>query len=373
MPHPYHLADGAGLFTPALVFYPALIRRNIARVVELAGGPAHLRPHVKTHKTAEIVRLQLAAGVTKHKCATIAEAELLASAGVPDVLVAYPLVGPNPTRLAALARMYPATHFAALVDCRPTAEVLSTAAAAGGVTLGFFVDLDAGMGRTGLPAGDAAADLYEYAANLPHLSADGLHAYDGHNTHPDAADRAAGVEGALGPVLALRAELQRRGHAVARLVAGGTPAFPQYAARRDIPGLECSPGTYVLSDHGYGTRFPDLTGVTPAAVLLTRVVSRPQPDRVTFDLGTKAVAADAPLAARVHLLAASPHTVVMHSEEHLVIETPDAARYTPGDLAYALPGHVCPTVALHEYALVAEGGLVVDKWLVAARRRELTL
>lgn len=373
MSHPYHLTDAAGLFTPALVFYPDVIRRNIARVVELAGGPARLRPHVKTHKTAEIVGLQLAAGVTKHKCATIAEAEVLAAAGVPDVLVAYPLVGPNPARLAALARLHPATHFAALVDCRPTAEALSAAAAAGGVTLGFYVDIDAGMGRTGLPAGDAAADLYEYAANLPHLSADGLHAYDGHNTQPDAADRAAGVAGALGPVLALRGELQRRGHAVLRLVAGGTPAFPVYAGRRDIPGLECSPGTHVLWDHRYGSRFPDHTGLTPAAVLLTRVVSRPRPDRVTFDLGSKAVAADPPLAERVHLLDAPPHEVALHSEEHLVIETPDAAHYTVGDLAYALPGHVCPSVALHEFALVAEGGRIVDKWLVAARRRALTV
>src|SRR6184192_3459816 len=112
----YKLADEAGVFSPALVLYPELIRRNIARVVEMAGGPQRLRPHVKTHKTREIARLLMDAGVTKHKCATIAEAEMLATAGAPDVLIAYPLVGPNLGRLAALKRKFPGTRFSSLID-----------------------------------------------------------------------------------------------------------------------------------------------------------------------------------------------------------------------------------------------------------------
>src|SRR5438105_11792659 len=107
----YKLADEAGVFSPALVFYPELIRRNIARVIEMAGSPERLRPHVKTHKTREIARLLLDAGVTKHKCATIAEAEMLAECRVPDVLIAYPLVGPNVQRLVELMRKYPETRF----------------------------------------------------------------------------------------------------------------------------------------------------------------------------------------------------------------------------------------------------------------------
>src|SRR3954466_8492690 len=110
----YKLADETGVFSPALVFYPDLIRRNIARVVEMAGGPARLRPHVKTHKTREIARMLLDAGVTRHKCATIAEAEMLAIEAVPDLLIAYPLVGPNLKRLAGLIRKYPGTDFSVL-------------------------------------------------------------------------------------------------------------------------------------------------------------------------------------------------------------------------------------------------------------------
>ncbi len=373
MPHPYTLAGVADLPTPALVFYPALIRQNVARTIEMAGGPARLRPHVKTHKTREIVALLAAAGVTRHKTATIAEAELAATAGAADVLVAYPLVGPNPARLARLATLYPGVHFAALVDCTAGAEALSTAATAAGVRLGFYVDLDVGMGRTGTAPGPAARDLYVRAARLPGLTPDGLHAYDGHHRHPDGADRAAAVADALAPVLALRAELERAGLPVPAVVAGGTPTFPAFSAMRNVPGLECSPGTFVLHDHGYGTRFPDYPGLTAAAVVLTRVVSKPGRDRVTFDIGSKAVAADPPLSSRVHLLDAPDHTAVMHSEEHYVIETGDSGRYVVGEVVYAIPGHVCPTVALHEEALVADGGRVVGAWRIEARRRTLTV
>src|SRR5262249_32822497 len=85
----YAIRDTSAVFSPALLFYKDLIRRNLARVVEIAGRPERLRPHVKTHKTREIVRMELDAGITKHKCATLAEAEMLAQCGVPDVLLAY--------------------------------------------------------------------------------------------------------------------------------------------------------------------------------------------------------------------------------------------------------------------------------------------
>jgi D-serine deaminase-like pyridoxal phosphate-dependent protein len=235
------------------------------------------------------------------------------------------------------------------------------------------VDLDVGQHRTGIAVGDGALALYEKAAKLPGLTPEGLHAYDGHNNQEQRADREAAVRAALGPVLELRAELERRGLPVPRVVAGGTPAFPVYAAIRDVPGLECSPGTYVLHDHGYGSKYPDLTGVTPAAVLLTRVISRPTPNRVTFDLGTKAVASDPAMPKRAHLLDVPDAAVVGHNEEHLVVETPAADRFTPGDVAYALPGHVCPSVALHREALIAEGGKVVGRWVIAARDRMLTV
>lgn len=369
----YALSDVANVFSPALVFFPELIRRNIARVVEMAGGPGRLRPHVKTHKTREIVKLLLDAGVNKHKCATIAEAEMLASAGAPDVLIAYPLVGPNVGRLVHLIRKFPGTSFSTLIDHLDAARSLSAGLAAARVKVGAVLDLDVGQHRTGIAVGEGALELYELASRLPGFTPNGFQLYDGHNNQPDRAERETAVRAFLQPVLDLRAQAEAKGLPVPRLVCGGTPSFPVYAAMRDVPGVECSPGTFVLHDAGYGPKYADLEGITPAAVLVTRVVSRPTANRVTLDLGNKAVAADPVLEKRVTLLDFPEYKTVGHNEEHLIVETDGAGKYKPGDVVYALPGHICPTVALHKEVLVAEDGKVVGKWSVASRDRVLSV
>ena len=372
--HPaYALSDAASVFSPSLVFFPELIRRNIARVIEMAGSPQRLRPHVKTHKTREIARMLLDAGVTKHKCATIAEAEMLAAAGAPDVLIAYPLVGPNLGRLAELIRKYPGTSFSSLIDHPEPTRALSATMKAAGLKVGVLLDLDVGQHRTGIPIGDGALSLYELAGSLPGLTPNGFQLYDGHNNQPDRAAREAAVREFIQPVLDLRKKAEAKGLSVPRLVCGGTPSFPVYAGMTDIPGIECSPGTFVLHDAGYGPKYADLAGITPAAVLVTRVVSRPTADRVTLDLGNKSVAADPVLEKRVTLLDFPEYKTVGHNEEHLIVETAGAAAYKPGDVVYALPGHICPTVALHKEVLVAEGGKIVGRWSVASRDRVLTV
>src|SRR6516225_11203711 len=111
----YRLNDPSEVFSPGLLFYRDVIRKNIAGLVARVGDPKRLRPHVKTHKTREIVRMQIEAGITKHKCATIAEAEMVAQVGAADVLLAYPTVGPNCDRLAKLIARFPACRFSTLV------------------------------------------------------------------------------------------------------------------------------------------------------------------------------------------------------------------------------------------------------------------
>ncbi len=166
--------------------------------------------------------------------------------------------------------------------------------------------------------------------------------------------------------LALRDRLLRHGLPVSRIVLGGTPSFPVHAGL-DLPGVECSPGTIVLHDHGYATRFPDLP-FTPAALLLTRVVSRPRPGRICLDLGHKAVAAD-PAGPRVHLIDVPDANVVGQSEEHLVVDAPASDRYPIGTCILAMPTHICPTSALHRRAYVIASGRLVDDWEVSARDR----
>jgi D-serine deaminase-like pyridoxal phosphate-dependent protein len=140
----------------------------------------------------------------------------------------------------------------------------------------------------------------------------------------------------------------------------------------NLPGLECSPGTCILHDHGYGTHFPDMTRFAHAALVLTRVISRPLPERLTLDLGYKAMASDPPAGQRCVLLNVPDYTMVLQNEEHLVVETPAAGQFTPGDPVYALPTHICPTCAMHRQAHVVENGRVTERWDIVARDRVLT-
>jgi D-serine deaminase-like pyridoxal phosphate-dependent protein len=228
------------------------------------------------------------------------------------------------------------------------------------------VDLDVGMGRTGIDPGEPAAALYALIAGLPNLEADGLHAYDGHINETDIEARRKSVRAVQEKTLGLRDRLVRQGLPVPRVVFGGTPSFPVHAGL-DVPGVECSPGTIVLHDHGYANRFPDLP-FTPAALLLTRVVSRPRPGRICLDLGHKAVAAD-PAGPRAHLIDVPEARVVGHSEEHLVVDTPADDQYPLGTCVLAIPTHICPTSALHRRAYVIARGRRVDTWEVTARDR----
>jgi D-threonine aldolase len=364
----YVLRDPSELLSPSLLIYPKLVRQNIETMISMAHGPERLRPHVKTHKMAEIVRLAESLGIHKHKCATIAEAEMVAAAGGGDVLLAYPLVGPNVKRFTMLVRGYRHTVFRATVDHPEAAQALSAAAAALPQRVPVLIDLEIGMGRTGISPGDAAAELYALVDRLPNLVADGLHAYDGQIHDHDLAARRQNAQTGLASTIAFRERLLELGLSVPRMVVGGTPSFPVHSDL-DLPGVEFSPGTSVLQDHSYGTKYPDLP-FTPAALLLTRVVSHPAPGRLCLDLGHKAVAAD-PAGPRVRLLEPEDARAVIHSEEHLLIETAHAKSYPIGTPLLAIPTHVCPTVALHRRVYVIEDGELAGQWEVTARDRVL--
>jgi D-serine deaminase-like pyridoxal phosphate-dependent protein len=371
----HEVQDVASIPSPALLIYRHRVEENLARMLAMAGGPERLRPHIKTHKMREMLQLQLALGITKFKCATLAEAEMAAQAGVPDLLLAYQPVGPTVEGIAALVKAFPRTKFSALCDDAGALGKLSksmhrTTRATKGqrtrVVLEVLPDLDVGQHRTGVPPGDKAFKLYRLLASLPGITPGGLHAYDGHIGDSDPAARAAACEAAFAPVLAFRRQLVKAGLPVPRLVAGGTPTFPMHARN---PDRECSPGTCVFWDASYASRFADMPFV-PAAVVLTRVVSKPGPNRLCLDLGHKAIASEMPHP-RVEFLNLEDANFITHSEEHLVVETSRAAEFNLGDCLYGVPRHICPTVALHAEAVVIENGKSAERWRVVARDRLL--
>ncbi|TPG71854.1 D-TA family PLP-dependent enzyme [Hymenobacter nivis] len=363
----FNILDAETVDTPALVVYPERVRRNLAQLVASIDDVGRLRPHIKTHKCPDAVRLTLAAGITKFKCATIAEAELLGQCQVPDALLAYQPVGPKAARFIALLRQYPATRFACLVDHPQAAAQLSALAGAAGQTVRVYLDLNVGMNRSGIAPAVAFA-LYQQCAALPHLAVLGLHAYDGHIHDEDLAVRTARCHAAFAPVGALAEELRAAGFDPV-IVAGGTPTYPVHAARA---GVECSPGTFIYWDGGYGRAFAEQP-FAPAALVLCRVVSLPDATRLCLDLGHKAVASESPLDKRVTFLNAPELRVVGHSEEHLVVEAGPGHGYQLGDLLYGMPHHICPTVALHDRAVTIENHRVAGAWPTTARARALTL
>ena len=363
----YSITNGAAVSTPSVAVYPDRIRENIRRMTDLV-DPSRLCPHVKTHKTLEVSGLYVHAGVDRFKCATLAEIEMTAMSEAAYALLAVQPVGPNIERLMQLRRAFPQVQVAVIADNAQTVMLLDAAASKHEVRQEVLVDIDNGMHRTGIAPNDDAADLFRQIHHADNLIAGGFHVYDGHIHDSDLSTRTRHVEAAMAPVLELKKSLDASGYPVGKLLTGGTPSFPVHAQHQD---RICCPGTTVFWDAGYDSSFPDLDFL-PAAVLLTRVISKLSESTYCTDLGYKAIAAEMSHP-RAHFLNADVVREVGHSEEHLVIEVKDGNRLEVGDLLYAIPRHICPTVARHSELLVVEDGSVEQRWEITARDRRITI
>ena len=365
----YRIHDIEKLDTPALVVFPERVRYNISTAIEMVGDPSRLRPHIKTNKSPDATRALTDAGVTKFKCATIAEAEMLGICGAKDVVLAYQPLGPKLARFIAVIKKYPATKYSCLTD---NFEAISEQAAAftkAGLVVPVYLDLNIGMNRTGIEPGDIAIEVYKSIAALEGVEPAGLHAYDGHLRNKDIDERTEECNKGFAPVEEMAEKLRSLGLAVPNIIAGGSPAFPIHANRK---GVECSPGTFVYWDKGYTDICPEQS-FQPAAVLVTRIISFPSPGRITTDLGHKSVAAENEITRRIFFLNAEGLKPVGQSEEHLVLETNEDHGYQVGDVLYGLPYHICPTVALYERLYTIEEGNVTGEWKTIARDRKISI
>ena len=367
----YSIENPDEVLSPGLVVFEDIVRENLERMLEIAGAAERLRPHCKTHKMIDVTRLEVGMGIFKHKCATFAEAEMLALGGARDVFLAYNLVGPNLARAIRYRKRFPEVRLAVTADHPDPVDDLNGAMSSAGERIHVFLDIDTGLRRTGLAPGPEALDLYTRIHESSHLAPAGLHLYDGQNHQTDLAERQRAADRCWDEALTLRERLEASSLPVPAIVAGGTGTFPLYAKKGE-PGLELSPGTCVFHDAGYAREFPEMR-FEAAALILTRVISRPGPRLVTFDLGYKACASDPPAGSRLGFPAIPDAREVLQNEEHLVVETEDAGRYRPGDVEMAIPTHICPTSALHSHAWVVAGGRAGKRWEVTARDRALTV
>ena len=362
----YEINNISTIDSPALVLYKERIQQNIEHAVNMIKDVNLLRPHVKTNKTSEVCAMMRKAGISKFKCATIAEAEMLAMLHAKDVLLAYQPVGPKAERLLILTQQYPQTIFSCLTDNITTATALSQLFTADNKTINVFIDLNTGMNRSGIKPADAFA-LAEQLLDLPGIQFKGLHAYDGHLRDTDPVQRQQKSNTAFDEVLVLANKIETDLKQPVTIVAGGSPTFPTHLKRN----VECSPGTFVYWDWGYKHQVPD-EPFEYAALVITRVISIVDEQTITTDLGHKSVAAENPFP-RVHFLNTPDATPFSQSEEHLVLKVDDSKAFQVGNVLYGVPVHICPTVALYEKAVVVENNEAIATWKVVARDRSIKL
>jgi D-serine deaminase-like pyridoxal phosphate-dependent protein len=357
---PYWIKHIDQIPSPGLLVFHDMLESNIDHMIMMAGAPTRLVPHIKTHKMAAVVQMQMNRGISRFKCATLAEAEMLAQVGVEYVLLAYQLNTPMTHRFAKLQQTYPNTTFAVLVDNDQSA--LNIQACCHPQEVRVFIDINVGMNRTGIPI-DAVLPFYERLRKMPGIHIRGFHVYDGHirDTQPEVRQERCD---------AICTNLEEIAGAIpdALFIMGGSPTFGQHVQRRiGNRAVWCSPGTSVFWDAGYQQLLPEYP-FEPAALLLTRVLSKPSPNLLTLDLGHKAIAAENPLEKRAIILGLESAIFISQSEEHLVIQYEDSDSISIGDAFLVKPWHICPTVALYNEAYVLYHGLHIDTWPITRQR-----
>lgn len=362
----YNIHNIDTIDTPALVIYPDRVQHNILQAIRKIKDISLLRPHVKTNKISEVCEMMIKAGITAFKCATIAEAEMLAMLAAKDVLLAYQPVGPKVERLGSLVKQYPHTKFSCLLDNAAAAEKLSAALESQYLSIQVFMDINAGMNRTGIAPSKATSLLHEIM-KYPALHFAGLHAYDGHIVNADGAVRRQQALQIVDMVQNIASEIEHKIHQPVIIIMGGSVTFSVY---RNLP-VECSPGTFVFWDWSYENLMPE-ENFLYAALVVTRVISIVDDKTITIDLGHKSVAAENPLP-RVYFLNAPGLQPIGQSEEHMVLRITDNTTYSIGDILYAVPVHICPTVALYGKAIVIQENKAITNWKVIAREREINI
>ena len=356
-----------GLDTPALVIDLDVVERNARRMAAAAAehGIA-LRPHVKTHKSVALARLQVDGGATGITVGTLGEAEVMADGGLADIFLAYPVwaAGPKAARLRALAER-PGLRFAVGADSVAGVEQLARAMSGSTARLRVVIEVDPHYGRTGV-APEAVVEIgraVEHAGfELLGLFSHGGHAYAG----GDAIGAAAHDE--LEALTNGAAALRAAGMEARVLSAGSSPTALGVLAD---PVTEVRPGTYLIGD-----RMQVALGATPpegvAIAVAATVVSTAVDGQVVINAGAKSLTKDmAPYITGYGWIPAYPDGVIERvSDYHGQVRFPAGApRPALGETVAVVPNHACPVIDLYDTFTATRAGSPVGRWPVDARGR----
>ena len=352
------------LDTPAMLVDLDAMERNIERfMAHFSGGPVSVRPHLKTVKSPELARRLLARGARGVCVAKLAEAEVMAAAGIEDILITTELAGaPKLARLVTLLATQPRVSL--VIDGAEGADALQRALSAAGLRARVLLDVDVGQRRCGVLPGASARALARHVARLPALELCGVQGYEGHLQQlSDAAERERLCREAMARLVDTAAELRADGHDMATVTTGGTGTA---LVCKTCPGItEVQPGSFVFMDASYARCVGGEYEL--ALTLLATVISRPRANEAVVDAGLKSLSTDSGPA---EPKARPGMRYRPAGDEHGILSW-DASFAGPeprvGDRIELVPSHIDTTVNLHDQYLFVRGGSVEGACPVSAR------
>jgi len=350
-----HRAD---VTTPALLLDLDVARRNSAAMAaRFRDLSADLRPHIKVHKSAPLARMEIAAGAIGVACATIWEAQVMAEAGIADVLIANQVVSQD--KVAALAELAREHRITVAVDDARNVAQLQDAAKLVGSKLEVLVEIDVGMGRCGVRTKEAALRIAEQLRGCSRLEMRGLQGYEGHAMVQDSEARLQAARAANATLIEAADYLEERGQSSAVLSGGGTGSYLITGANSRINEVQA--GSYLLMDCFHDSLVP---GDFEFALSVLGTVVSAQESTIVLDAGRKSVGIEF---VTPRLAGIAGGTVRYFAEEHCVVDFASSAPLDLGDTAEILPGYAPTTVNLHDVFHVVEANVVTDIWPVDPR------
>lgn len=356
------------LDTPALIVLEEVLQENLKEMADYAtSNDISLRPHFKTHKTAEIARMQLEGGAIGITCAKLGEVEALVEQGVvADFFIANQIVGPLKT--ARLVALMDRVNVRVAVDSYEVTEGLNAAMADAGKTLDIVIEVNTGQARAGILVDQVVPLAERIRDELPQIRVVGVMTHEGHAGAADDVDQLQQLADDAGEkIVRVAGMLRDAGFDITTVSVGSTPAA--FVTTKTEGITEMRPGTYVFQDNTI-FRFGWHTPENCALRILATVTSRPAPDRAIIDTGSKVLTMDPSKwkAGYGHIVEYPDAVIENLSEEHGWVRLPESMQGMEiGEKVQIIPNHVCPTVNLTDELYLIRNDDVVDVWPVVAR------
>ncbi len=354
----------AALDTPAMIVDVQLMEENIARLMaRFQGTSVRVRPHLKTAKSPELAHRLLAAGASGCCVAKVSEAEVMAQAGVEDLLITSEIVGhPKVTRLVNLLQQHP--HIKAVVDSQTGAQALNTALEEANLHLNVLIELNVGQNRCGVAPGEDTLALAQQMQSMSHLHLIGVQGYEGHLQHiHDPLERAQRCRQAMHLLTTTAAQLRTAGFPIEIVTTGGTGTAEICTQCEGV--TEVQPGSFLFMDTDYRNALGPV--YANALTILSTVISLPVPNRAIIDAGFKSLSTDSGMPEPQGLPGFHYQPA---GDEHGILtwdNQTSTTQLTIGDRIALYPSHIDTTINLHDTYYAYRNGLLEAIWPVAAR------